>query len=303
MVVRRPTSGTSWEYLLLHQAVDGAGIDVDRAWTCPTGPRYPGESVYPGALRALGEVAGITGAEVWAVDLSRRSAVFGCEIGRDRPVTLPDPAHDRFAWVDAEALARMLPAQAAARLIGASDRIPSGIAAFRPMSRADFPDLVRWQAQPHVATWWHNETPDVATAERRYGPAIDGGDPTRLWVVEVHGRSVGFVQDYLIGDHPDYAILTGAPDAVGFDYAIGDRSWVGRGWGTRMLWTFLRDVVRPRYPDSPACFAAPDHRNLGSLRVLDKLGFVRGLWFDEPQRDGGVDTVVSCTLDVQRIFG
>jgi aminoglycoside 6'-N-acetyltransferase len=70
-----------------------------------------------------------------------------------------------------------------------------------------------------------------------------------------------------------------------------------------MLWQFLRDVVRPHYPEATAYFAAPDHRNHASLRVLDKLGFERGLWFDEPQSDGRVDTVVGCTLDVRRMFG
>jgi RimJ/RimL family protein N-acetyltransferase len=124
-----------------------------------------------------------------------------------------------------------------------------------------------------------------------------------MWVVEVNGRSVGFVQDYRIGDHPEYAVLTGRPDAVGLDYAIGEPAWVGRGIGTRMLWVYLRDVVRPHYPDVSACFAAPDHRNAASLRVLDKLGFRQGLWFDEPQPDGRVDTVVGCTLDVCHVLG
>jgi RimJ/RimL family protein N-acetyltransferase len=175
--------------------------------------------------------------------------------------------------------------------------------AIRPMTRADFPDVVAWQAQPHVARWWVGEAGDVAGAERHYGPALDGTDPTRLWVVDVNGRSVGFVQDYRVGDHPDYALLTGRPDAVGVDYAIGDPALVGRGIGTRVLWTYLRDVLRPHYPEAGTFFAAPDHRNRASLRVLDKLGFSQGTWFDEPQPDGRVDTVVGCTFDVRRVLG
>lgn len=176
-------------------------------------------------------------------------------------------------------------------------------AAFRRMTRADLADLVRWQAAPHVARWWDGHTRTVEAAERRYGARIDGTDPTRLWVIEVNGRSVGWVQDYRIGDHPEYAILTGAPDAIGFDYAIGEPAWVGRGVGTRALWVYLRDVVHPHYPDAVTYFAAPDHRNAASLRVLAKLGFEQRLWFDEQNADGGVDTVVSCTLDVPRVLG
>ena len=174
---------------------------------------------------------------------------------------------------------------------------------YRPMTRADLEDLARWQAQPHVARWWEGGTRTVEAAERRYGGRIDGAEPTRLWVMEVSGRSVGWVQDYRIGDHPEYAILNGAPDAIGFDYAIGEPAWVGRGIGTRALWVYLRDVVRPGYPEAEQFFAAPDHRNAASLRVLAKLGFEQGLWFDEPKSDGSAGTVVSCTLDVPRVLG
>lgn len=174
---------------------------------------------------------------------------------------------------------------------------------FRPMTRADLPALVRWQAEAHVARWWHGAASTVEEAARRYGGRIDGTDPTRLWVLEVGGRSVGWVQDYLVGDHPEYALRTGAPDAVGVDYAVGDPSWVRRGVGTRALWVFLRDVVRPHYPGAATYFAAPDHRNVASLRVLDKLGFVRGLWFDEPRPDGTTGTVVGCVFDVACVLG
>ena len=174
---------------------------------------------------------------------------------------------------------------------------------FRELTRADFVDVVTWQSQPYVARWWQDEATDVAAAEAHYGPALDGTDPTRMWELEVNGRSVGLLQDYAIGDHPEWALLTARPEAVGFDYLVGDPAWVGRGIGTRMLWTFLRDVVRPHYAHVTEFFAAPDHRNTASLRVLDKLGFERGLWFDEPQPDGRVDTVVGCTLDVRRVLG
>jgi aminoglycoside 6'-N-acetyltransferase len=66
---------------------------------------------------------------------------------------------------------------------------------------------------------------------------------------------------------------------------------------------FLRDIVWPAYPDAVEFFAAPDHRNAASLRVLAKLGFVQGMWFDEPSPRGGVDTVIGCSLDVAQVIG
>ncbi|MGI8899609.1 MAG: GNAT family N-acetyltransferase [Nocardioides sp.] len=245
--------------------------------------RRAGESVYGGALRAL-RAAGLDGLAPWAVDLSGSEAVFACDVPDDH---------------DLGQLRRETRVDLAARMAA----VPEALLGFRPLTRADLPDVVRWVHEPHVARWWNDEAADLAAAEGHYGPAIDGTEPSRVWVVEVNGRSVGFVQDYLIGDHPEYALLTAQPDAVGFDYAIGETSWVRRRLGTRMLWQFLRDVVRPGYPEARTFFAAPDHRNTGSVRVLEKLGFRQGLWFDEPQAGGRVDTVIGCTLDVRRVIG
>ena len=89
---------------------------------------------------------------------------------------------------------------------------------------------------------------------------------------------------------------------VGVDYAIGDPAWVGRGLGVRILWAWMARA-RQRFPEVTTYFAAPDHRNEASLRMLDKVGFSRGLWFDEPLADGTVGTMVGCTLDVRRVLG
>jgi len=174
--------------------------------------------------------------------------------------------------------------------------------AIRAMSRGDLSDVVRWRQAEHVHRWWvgHGEPTDEAVT-RQYGPDIDGMTPTRMWVAEVNGRSLGFVQDYRIRDYPEFALLTPDPEAVGVDYAIGDPSWVGRGLGVRILWEWMART-RHRFPEVTAYFAAPDHRNEASLRMLDKAGFTRGLWFDEPLADGTVGTVVGCTLDVRRVL-
>jgi aminoglycoside 6'-N-acetyltransferase len=173
--------------------------------------------------------------------------------------------------------------------------------AFRPMTEADLPDLVRWINLPHVAQWWDDQrTPEQVAAY--YGPGLRGEDPVRFWIAEVNGRSIGFFQDYRIADHPDYALLCGRPDAVGFDYVVGEPAYVDRGLGTSLLWVFLRDIVVPAYDAVSELFAAPDHRNARSLRVLAKLGAAQGLWFDEPNDRGGVDTVVGCSIDVSRVL-
>lgn len=248
-----------------------------------SGMRHAGESVDGIARRVLRE-HDLGELDPWAVDLSDKRAVLGCDV--------PDT-------VDLSAL----PVGDGSEEVARAAAVPPVVVGFRAMTRADLPDVVRWVAEPHVRRWWDTEAVDLASAEKHYGPGIDGDEPTRHWVVELNGRSAGFLQDYLVGDHPEYALLSAQPEAVGFDYAIGEATWTGSGLGTRVLWEYLRDVVRPHYPDASTYFAAPDHRNAASLRVLDKLGFKQGLWFDEPQPSGRVDTVVGCTLKVKRVLG
>jgi aminoglycoside 6'-N-acetyltransferase len=177
------------------------------------------------------------------------------------------------------------------------------VVAVRAMTRGDLGDLTRWRQSEHVSRWWTGvgeATP--AAVEARYGPRIDGATPTRMWVVEANGRSVGFVQDYRIGDYPEYALLAPDPDAIGIDYAIGDPAWVGRGLGVRLIWAWMLRA-RHRFPEAGTYFAAPDHRNVASRRILAKAGFTEGLWFDEPRPDGSLDTLVGCSLDVARVLG
>ena len=173
----------------------------------------------------------------------------------------------------------------------------------RAMTPGDLVDVTRWRQAEHVHRWWANDgDPTPEAIQQAYGPAIDGMTPTRMYVAEVNGRSVGFVQDYLIADYPEFALLCPDPQAVGVDFAIGETAWVGRGFGPRILWAWM-ERARKRFPEATSFFAAPDHRNRASLRMLAKVGFAEGVWFDEPQRDGSVATVVGCTLDVTTVLG
>jgi aminoglycoside 6'-N-acetyltransferase len=174
--------------------------------------------------------------------------------------------------------------------------------AVRAMTRGDLSDVTRWRQTEHLHRWWASDgEPTLERVAAQYGPSIDGMTPTRMWVAEVNGRSVGFLQDYRVGDYPEYAVLGPDPDAIGVDYALAEE-WSGRGFGVRVLWAWMCRA-RHRFPEAATFFAAPDHRNAASLRMLAKAGFTEGVWFDEPQEDGTVDTVVGCTLDVRRVLG
>jgi RimJ/RimL family protein N-acetyltransferase len=179
---------------------------------------------------------------------------------------------------------------------------PGDEVCLRPMTHGDLPWLTRWRNTPRVAKWWDDDPDDLEGLTRQYGPDISPETATRLWIAEHRGRSVGFLQDYRVGDHPEYALLAGHPDALGVDFLVGEEYWAGRGFGTRMLWAWLL-LVRASDPGLEQCFAAPDHRNTASRRVLAKVGFEEGVWFDEPVPGRPPATVVGHTLDLAGVLG
>jgi aminoglycoside 6'-N-acetyltransferase len=167
---------------------------------------------------------------------------------------------------------------------------------FQPLTRPDFPLLATWFAAPHVAPWWQEPYgPD--DLETRYGPAVDGTDPTEACIVTLGGRPLGLVIRYRIEDEPAWhATLapTGAPlDGFGIDYLIGDPGRTGRGLGPRMIAAIVADSW-VRYPRCPGCVVAVHEGNRRSWRALESAGFTRvwsGQLVSEDPSDAGPQVV------------
>jgi aminoglycoside 6'-N-acetyltransferase len=147
------------------------------------------------------------------------------------------------------------------------------------MARDDLPRLDRWLREPHVAQWWRGEPADLAAVEAKYGPCVDGDDPTELFVIEDAAGPVGMIQRYLFSDEPEWATVLGeiveVTDAAGIDYLIGDPAAIGRGVGSAAVaaivpmvfdWRPVRSIV-----------VTVQQANTASWRVLDKAGF-RRVW-------------------------
>lgn len=176
------------------------------------------------------------------------------------------------------------------------------VVALRPMTAGDLPDVLRWRRADHVRRWFCGPEPTAESIDEHYRPRIDDPRSVRMSVVEVNGRSIGLLQDYVIADQPGAVTPTPEPSAVGGDYLIGEPSFVGRGIGTRMLWSWLRTLPVAR-PSARSVVVAPDHRNARSVRALAKVGFRPGVWFDQHQSDGSVATMIACVLDLDEVIG
>ena len=145
--------------------------------------------------------------------------------------------------------------------------------AFRPLARADLPMLHEWLRRPHVAEWWDGEpTPDELEAD--YGPAIDGRDSTRAYVVLVDGAPAGFIQSYVAVDaHADgWWRDVADPGVRGIDQFLADASRLGRGIGSAMVRAFTDRLLAD--PAVTRVQVDPMPHNGRAIRCYEKAGFV-----------------------------
>jgi RimJ/RimL family protein N-acetyltransferase len=143
---------------------------------------------------------------------------------------------------------------------------------FRPLRRSDFPLLVEWFAQEHIARWW-NEPATLESVAAKYGRPIDGLEPTSMWIIEVDGQAAGLAQSYRNADYPQHDAAIGVPDAAGIDYLLS-KPYVGRGIGTIAVRELGTHVLR-LYPDAACVVATPAQANEASWRALERAGFER----------------------------
>jgi RimJ/RimL family protein N-acetyltransferase len=163
--------------------------------------------------------------------------------------------------------------------------------AFRRLNAGDLRLLHEWLQREHVRRWWreHYTYEDVV---EHYLPALEGRKPTDLYVILVDDRPAGFIQTYLLSDHPEYRDLVDAEDGVaGVDLFLAEADLIGRGLGSRALAAFVRDVVFA-LPTTHACIADPDAENRASVRAFEKAGFHAVREFVDPGDDNRVHTLM-----------
>jgi len=151
-----------------------------------------------------------------------------------------------------------------------------GAITFRRVTRADFPLIAHWLAQPHVARWWNHEFTDEAV-ERDFGPSVDGSEPGEDYLALLDGRPVGLIQYSKYADDPEYLaelvrLIPVPDDAVSIDYLIGDPTLTGRGLGRAMIARFAARVWKAS-PVATCIIVPVSSGNEASWRALLGAGF------------------------------
>lgn len=145
---------------------------------------------------------------------------------------------------------------------------------FQPFTRADFPLLLDWFGREHVRRWWYDEPKSLDAMEAKYGPELDGSEPTVSHVILLDGRPIGFIQSYRAEDYAAEWPVDAPPGAVGVDLLIGEEELTGQGLGPEILRAYTAELLRD--PAVSQVIAGVELDNHASLRAFEKAGFVRG---------------------------
>jgi aminoglycoside 6'-N-acetyltransferase len=145
---------------------------------------------------------------------------------------------------------------------------------FRPITKADVPNLVRWQSDDEVAEWYWDlrDEPEEVLIQSWVERVTGSGDKANRYIITVDGEDIGEIQDYLLADFPADAEEVGISDAAGVDLFIGEPTWRDRGVGTAVLAKFVDEIVFGRRGVN-TCIIDPEPSNRRAIRCYEKVGF------------------------------
>ena len=137
------------------------------------------------------------------------------------------------------------------------------------------PLMLAWLSDPDVSPWYNEGALTIENLTAKYRGPVEGTELTRPFIVTVDEVDAGYIQAYVIDDHPEYARQLDLPaGAVGTDLFLGDPDLRGQGWGIPVLRAFHRRIV---FGEMEATLAviAPSPATLGrsmSMRAGGSVG-------------------------------
>ncbi len=144
---------------------------------------------------------------------------------------------------------------------------------FRPLTTADFPQLLTWLQRPHVAEWWPGDH-SAATVADEFSEMLDAESTTRASIIVLDGRDIGYIQSYVaMGSGEGWWEDVHDPGVRGIDQFIGEPDLLNRGIGAMMIRAFVERLFAA--PEVTLVQTDPDPTNARAVRCYEKAGFHR----------------------------
>lgn len=139
---------------------------------------------------------------------------------------------------------------------------------FIPIQETDFPNIYKWLHTEHVKQWWENLPQTLEQVEEKYTKRMNEGIIS-TYIINVDNTPIGLIQSYVENDYEIYEINT---PGVGIDLFIGESSYLGKGLGTKVIKTYIKDIVNKQYTQKFITID-PDARNKRAVKCYQNVGF------------------------------
>lgn len=144
---------------------------------------------------------------------------------------------------------------------------------FKPLAFSDISLLHQWFNKPHVQAFYslRSWTEDEVLA--KLTPYITGEKPVSGFIILLDENPIGYLQSYKVSDYPwpEQDLPDGiVRNAMGLDLFIGKSELIKKGWGRKIIQTFIETHVSRQYQ---YCVVDPDISNDAAVRCYEKLKF------------------------------
>jgi aminoglycoside 6'-N-acetyltransferase len=144
---------------------------------------------------------------------------------------------------------------------------------FESLKESHFSSIHTWFNAPHIQTFYSLRSWTMEEVRQKLTSYIHGVGQIKSYIIFIDKIPVGYIQQYPVKEHPwDNLDLSDEmiQESVGIDLFIGEKEFLGKGFGCLIVDNFLKKHVWPYYR---YCLADPDIRNAVSIRLFKKCGF------------------------------
>lgn len=145
---------------------------------------------------------------------------------------------------------------------------------FKKITKDHLPLMHKWYNLRHVLRWYSKKPLDYSRLEKKYRGYISGEYKIYGFICYLNKNPIGYIQYYPASEYfTDRKILRSPIDrTAGIDLFIGEKSYIGKGFGKLMLLRFLRRHVFPYFE---YCVVDPEKKNKKALKAYKSCGFLK----------------------------
>jgi len=111
-----------------------------------------------------------------------------------------------------------------------------------------------WFNEPHVQSFYSLRVWTIEEVRQKLTPYIQGVGGMDCYIISVDKTPMGYIQCYPVKEHPwdnQNLVEELIQNSAGIDLFIGEKKFIGKGFGCEILEAFLKNYIWTRYKYLP----------------------------------------------------